>query len=178
MYVVASTMVDVVTLPAKSASQVLVARWRIQGPPRLLPTVAVSFLASAIPVALLVVFGRSFFPRVLGSSYADSADLLLILGPAITCYLATRAVHARQLAEGNQWAVSNSETAGFVVAIAAYLVAIPLMGARGAALGSLGGYATSLAVGVFLSLRAERRPASKTPMRSTTGNNLSSERIT
>ncbi len=152
VYVVASTVVDVVTLPAKSGSQVLAARWGLTGPPSLVRTFSASAAGAALPAVALVVFGQALLPRVLGEAYADSGDLLLILGPAIVCYLVTRTIHARQLSLGNQWAVSTSETAGFVVAIATYLVAIPFLGATGAALGSLAGYATSMIVGVALSL--------------------------
>ncbi len=178
VYVVASTMVDVVTLPAKSATQVLAARWRIEGPPPLGRTLAIAFVASAVPAAALVIFGRSFLPWALGSAYDESARLLLILGPAVACYLITRAVHARQLALGNQWAVSNSESAGFVVAIIAYLAIIPFAGATGAALGSLLGYASSLVVGIVLTLRTERRATSTTATSTTIGSTLSSDRIT
>lgn len=157
VYVVASTMVEVLTLPGKAASQVLVARWRLGTTPSVTLVAAVSLVGGLVAAGAMVLVGQLAIDRALGDRYEESAELLWILGPAVALYLAARGVHSVHLSRGDHGAVGTSETIGVIAAVLAYLVLIPGSGATGAAVGSLIGYGLTFMVSLGFGLSPARR---------------------
>ena len=149
LYVVVATLTDVATTPIDALSSVLLPRWRSQHlAGSLRPwSVFVAVLAYlALAGAAAVVIGGAILGPVFGSEYEPARDLLPLLAVGSGLFALGRLASSFRSAQGYVSLVSAADTAGMVAAVTSYLVLIPQLDARGAAIGSIVGYSTSLAI--------------------------------
>lgn len=159
LYIVVATMMELAAWPVQNWVDASLNKWRQNmGVKRSIwPTVMRAALF-ALSLAMLMGAVSYFLVRyVLSDAYAGSASLIIPLGVATVIYAASRVQQGLLIAAGRSKSVSGAELVGMVVSVVAYVLLIPLMGALGAAVGSIAGYLCCFAAGSFFLHKREAR---------------------
>jgi O-antigen/teichoic acid export membrane protein len=164
IYIVIATVMALAAWPVQNYVDASLWQWRRSLKAHRLSVLREVTKAVIVTLVLCVALGIGSLVMtlsVLGPSYRSSVPLILPLGAAAIIYAVSRVLEGIFVAEGRGGAASTAETIGMGVSVTAYLMLIPLMGAMGAALGSLIGYAGCCVacVAIKLHIVGGRRPA-------------------
>lgn len=162
LYIVVSGALEIAVWPVQQWSDAKMREWyetkslaNIRGRIAILAKAALGVLLISIVFAVLLVFVVLW---ILPESYNSSLHLLLPIAIGNIIYGTTRAQQGMAIAGGRPGLVSTAEIAGLLVALGAYFFLIPLLGALGAALGSIIGNTVAFAVtelGLFRAARTQ-----------------------
>ncbi|NND01884.1 MAG: hypothetical protein HKN91_03785 [Acidimicrobiia bacterium] len=146
-YVVVASFTDIVAGPVEALSKVVLPRWRLavlEGTfaPRRVFWAAGIYLSVAAVGSVLV--GRQLIVPVFGEEYAASRELLPLLAFGSALFTMGRLLASYRLAQGHVNLASAADLVGMIAAIVAYVALIPSLGAQGAALGAIIGYASGI----------------------------------
>ncbi|GLZ01388.1 hypothetical protein Acsp02_86390 [Actinoplanes sp. NBRC 103695] len=116
----------------------------------------------AVPASAAVYLGCRFAVLPLfGDAYSAAANLILPLSAASALLILSRCALGLAVAMGSSTSPLISDTCAMVVAVTAYVLMIPSMGALGAAWGSLLSYCTAAVVSISLCAIHGRRAHSR-----------------
>ena len=155
VYVVVSTLTDVLAAPTEAIASVMIPRWRSAALAGKLRTAAILTMTLAylsVSVAGLIVLGPWITELLFGIAYRPTTGLVVALSLASAVYGMNRLLSGRAMALGATRSVSTAELVGMVLAIVSYVALIPGLGTTGAALGSLIGYSAT-AIGLLIAGR-------------------------
>lgn len=151
IYVVVATTMELASWPIQNWVDASLNRWRIrEGAAR--PGSQTVVYAAAATSLLAIMMGLAsllLIRLVLGPAYAGSEVLIVPLGLAAVVYAASRVQQGIMIADGHAKAVSMTEVIGMTVSVVGYLLLIPVLGAMGAAVASVIGYAACFLFGVL-----------------------------
>ncbi len=152
VYVVVSTLTDVLAAPTEAIASVMIPRWRsaaLAGKLRTAAILAMTLAYLSVSVAGLIVLGPWITELLFGAAYRPTTGLIIALSLASAVYGMNRLLSGRAMALGATRSVSTAELVGMVLAIVSYVALIPSLGTTGAALGSLIGYSAT-AIGLVI----------------------------
>ncbi|MCW2503246.1 MAG: NAD(P)H-quinone oxidoreductase chain 4, partial [Actinomycetia bacterium] len=157
IYATVATMTELLSWPIASFADTRLGAWRTadrEGRLRIWPLLgaAAGYAAIAAPVLGVVIY--LIVVPVFGAAYAPAKALIPPLIAASAVYGISRVSLAILVARRRNLLASAAEICGFAVSLVAYVSLIPAWGARGAAWGSLAGYAACL----LFAQAALRRP--------------------
>lgn len=150
IYILVAASLEMTVWPVQQWADAKLSDWKKESEAgRRIGTVR-TMVITAGSIALLClgmsIFLLTLLEFVLPSAYAGSTALLLPLSLASVVYGVTRVQQGAAIAMGRGRLVSVAEIGGMIVSVVAYLVLIPGLGPLGAAVGSVIGYLTCLAM--------------------------------
>jgi O-antigen/teichoic acid export membrane protein len=163
LYIVVAALTEALAWPVQTLVDSRIPAWRLRAtrgtlrPGRLLLGAFGYAVAGTAAVAMLISL---LLVPVFGEPYSGASALVLPLSAAAACYAVSRVGVGLGVARNAAGRVFAADLAGMVVALTAYLVLIPSLGAMGAALGCLAGYGTTAVVATVLALLPSTRGAS------------------
>lgn len=152
IYVVVAAASEIASWPIQQWADAKLRGWR-EGPLARSDLHRVALGAAALAAALSIALGvitAGIVLWILPEPYHAGVALIVPLALGTVSYSVTRVYQGYLVSAGLNATVSASELIGFGVSLLAYLALIPILGAMGAALGSLVGYSSCL---VFLLIR-------------------------
>ncbi len=161
VYVVVSTLTDVLAAPTEALANVMLPRWRTDAVKGNLHTgglLVLTLIYLSVSTTALVLLGPWATELLFGSAYRPSTALVVVLALASSVFGMNRLLSARVIARGATKAVSAAESSGVLFAVVGYVVLIPMYGTIGAALGSLIGYGITALGLVFTGTRTPNQP--------------------
>ncbi|MGO3660810.1 lipopolysaccharide biosynthesis protein [Microbacterium gubbeenense] len=142
LYVTVATVMEMAVWPVQQWVDVSLRKWA-RGRVDMRAALRVTLLAASVAGGLAIALGCAAWGVVmllLPTAYEPATTAIVPLGVASVFYAVTRVQQGLLIASGRPGRASIVETIGWVIAITAYAIFIPLFGFIGAAYGSIIGY--------------------------------------